>query len=175
MGRWAVCLIVFAGLSVVVGAQTESTTLSEPDSVQQHMLFRQNRDLFDTLIDSSVQVSATDDPIKRVESGRTVIDGLLLEIERAGRVGDDERVTELGQHLKAVLGDGILPNMRQARGRIPRGSQEEKALFEHRDSLDRSVRNAAESLRRARANSEIETDLVDEIEAVGERMRSSTR
>jgi len=58
---------------------------------------------------------------------------LTQEIRNAADRQDAHRVVELGQHLRTVLKDGIIPNIVTARKQIKPGSDGERRLFKDCD------------------------------------------
>jgi hypothetical protein len=65
--------------------------------------------------------------LKRAETAQGVVRFLSSEIKASKN--EPSRVVELGGLLRTVLNDGIIPNIRMARGHIQPGSEAEKRLF----------------------------------------------
>lgn len=134
MIRTAAVLLIAAALCVVAGAQGPKPGLT---AAQQHELFRRNRAMITTLVDSSLEISDNaNDAVKRSHSYRKVILELEKELSGAADRGDAARVAELGKHLDVVMRQGLSPSLKAANTQVgPQGSGRDKLI----DIRDRSV------------------------------------
>jgi len=132
--RWWVAVVVFAVGSAIVGA--EGPPAGKRNWVEQYDLYQRNKELVRELVDRSLELTTQADPLQRVETANWVARLLAKEIQEAAGRGEDDanRVVELGGHLRAVVRDGIIPNISQARAVIQPGSDGEKRLFRGRDA-----------------------------------------
>jgi len=125
MIRNAACLMVFAALSLMASAQAAKPRLT---STQQHDLFKQNRAMIQSLVDSSVEISnVSGDYLQRAKSYRKVVMKFQEELSNAAEGSDPARVAELGKHLDTVLRQGLAPSMQKAAQQIgPTGTGKEE-------------------------------------------------
>jgi hypothetical protein len=116
-------LALFALLAPLAGAADQAQVSGE-----RARQFQRNRDLIQTLVHGSLRLATEDDPLKRAEQCNGLAEQLAAAIRQAAECRDTTRVVELGQHLHALLEQGIAANLRTARKQIPPGSTLEKQL-----------------------------------------------
>jgi hypothetical protein len=134
MIRNASCLMIFAALAAIAGAQGSKTGLT---AAQQQQLFQRNRAMIQTLVDSSVEISnQSNDYLKRSEAYRKVIMEFQRELGNAADGSDAARIAELGKHLDTVMRQGLAPNLKRAHDQIGPNGTGSKEL---RDIRDRTV------------------------------------
>jgi len=117
---------VFAFVTALALAQE---TAPAPNAERME-LFRRDRGLIEKLVAGGLQLAGEEDPLRRADFCTGVAEQLAAEIEQAAEGSENARAAEFGQHLRAMLQDGVAHNLTTARGRIPAGSAEEKRLFE---------------------------------------------
>jgi hypothetical protein len=125
MIRNAACLLVFAGLTLMASAQAQKVRLT---ALQQHELFKQNRAMIQSLVESSVEITnVSGDYLQRSKSYRKVVMKFQEELNNAAEGSDPGRVAELGEHLDSVLRQGLVPSMQKAaRQAGPNGTSKEE-------------------------------------------------
>lgn len=126
-------LLLMAGLSAVVGAQGPRTGLT---AAQQQLLFQRNRTMIQTLVDSTIDMSAdSGDYLKQAKTYKKVIVEFQRELGSAADSSDAKRIAELGNHLDTLMRQGMAPSLKAAHQQIggPKGSGY-KDLLELRDN-----------------------------------------
>ncbi|HVK17917.1 MAG TPA: hypothetical protein VM533_13295 [Fimbriiglobus sp.] len=125
MTRTALTLTLFAGLSLWASGQ-DGAPLMERRLKQ----FEANRLLLSQLIDHGLKLSSAEkggNTLARAEECRLAAATLAAALKAAP--GDDpDRVAELGDHIAAVVRDGLVPNLTQAGQDIRPGSQDYERL-----------------------------------------------
>jgi hypothetical protein len=131
MIRHAACLMIFAALAALAGAQGPKPGLT---AAQQHQLFQRNRVIIETLVESSLEICDNSGSyLRRTKSYRKVIMGLQAELSGAADGSDAARVAELGKHLDTVMRQGLAPSLQKAVQQIGRDGTGKKDLQEIRD------------------------------------------
>lgn len=129
MTRAALTLTLFAGLSLWASAQDRNREFH-----QQLKQLEANRLLLDQLIDHGLNLSSAEkggNSLARARECREAAEKLAAALKAASADDTDpERVAELGDHIAAVVRDGLVPNLTQAGRDIPPGSQDYKRLTE---------------------------------------------
>jgi hypothetical protein len=119
--RTALTLTLFAGLSLWASAQDRT-----PPMDQRLKQFEANRLLLDQLLDHGLNLSSAERggfPLARAEECRLAATTLAAALTAASaNDSDPERVAELCDHIAAVVRDGLVPNLTQARKDTPPGS-----------------------------------------------------
>jgi hypothetical protein len=111
MARAALTLTVFLVLAAWSGAQGPSPAL--PVDVQLR-LHRENRVLLNDLVRQGIALSEKDDAVGRAEECEKTVRALGAALRRAAEAQNADRAAELGDHLEAVLRDGLIPNVEEA-------------------------------------------------------------
>ena len=127
--RAGLTLAMFLTLAAWAGAQGPAPAL--PADVQLRML-RENRLLLNDLVERGVALSGTDDPVSRAEECEKTVRSLGAAVRRAAEAQNPDRVAELGDHLEAVLRDGLIPNLEEADRTVTPASPEWARLQEVR-------------------------------------------
>jgi hypothetical protein len=135
MLRPILCLSVFVALALLAAAQASRPVLS---ASQQQQLFQRNQEMIKTLVDCSLDISKqSGDYIQRSRAYQKVIMGLQKELDNAANADDAGRVTELGNHLNTVLGQGLRPSLEAANRQIgPDGTGKKDLLGIRNDSVE---------------------------------------
>jgi hypothetical protein len=121
--RTALTLTLFAALSLWASAQDRAPTLD-----RQLRQLHANRLLLDQLIDHGLHLSSGErggTHLARAEECRQVANKLAAALRAVAdeRDPDPERVAELGDHIAAVVRDGLVPNLDGAVKDIHPGSE----------------------------------------------------
>jgi hypothetical protein len=169
MRRAAVTVAVCGVLAAWAGAQGPGP-LPADDQIR---LFRANRVLLGSLIERGVELGATDDPGVRAEACQKAAHDLAVAFERAAEADDPHRAAELGDHLEAVVRDGLLPNLDAARQLYPPESQHAKKLAEYKQAATRDLAAMwAEADRRPKVSTDAQVKaLRDRLDALKDRLK----
>lgn len=131
MIRNASCLLIFAVLAAIAGAQGPKTGLT---AAQQQQLFQRNRAMIQSLIESSLEITdKSGDYIQRSRSYRKVILEFQQELSSAADSDDAARLAELGTHLDTVMRQGLAPSLVKAHRQIGPDGTGRRDLHEIRD------------------------------------------
>ena len=128
MFRVGVMLAVFLGLAAWAGAQGPPP-LSTADQLN---MLRANQGVIEELVDRTVELAGANTPLKRAETCRKTAGTLAGVVGRAAEAQNPDRVAELGDHLEAVLRDGLIPNLEEADRTVTPASPEWARLQEVR-------------------------------------------
>ncbi len=101
-----------------------------PLAGEQLKLFEGNRGLLEELVDRTVELANADTPVAKVRACHESTKALGRALRDAADRDDADRVTELSDHLTAVINHGLVPTIDDARKTVPVGTQAEKELFE---------------------------------------------
>jgi hypothetical protein len=116
MTRYIGCAFVFIFCVAIVGAQGPRNKLT---AAEQSKLFQRNRSMIQSLVRSSIDISASrDDFLKRSKTYEKVLEQFHEEIVRSANEEDAGRVAELGKHLSSVIEKGLTPNLKDAARQI---------------------------------------------------------
>lgn len=126
MGRGIFTTAVVLAVSAWAGAQGPSPLSAD----EHHKLLRANRLLLDDLVESGVKLADADTARQRAEAARDAARRLSRELTTAVAAENADRVAEMGDHLDALLRDGLTPAIRTAHDQIPPDSAEAKRLKE---------------------------------------------
>src|SRR5262249_51517560 len=113
---FALALLVF---TAGVGAEGP---LRQPSAADQTQRFQRNQALIVALVHGGLHLAAEEDPIQRANHCNVVVKLFAVEMRQAADTHEAGRFAELGQHLRALLEDGVAANLSRARGSIPEGS-----------------------------------------------------
>lgn len=128
--RTLFALLAFAALSGWVSGQGPRRIASEEAE-----LLKLNRQLLEGMLDDAVLVADAGTQLDRAAACRRAADRLSAEMRAAARLENADRVSEIGDHLTALLTDGFLPTFSAARDHVRAGSPEFDRLQElHRES-----------------------------------------
>jgi hypothetical protein len=101
---------------------------SPRSAVEQARQWQRNRELVKVLVDSGLHLAGEDDVLERASQCAGVASQLAGEIRQAARQREGGRVAELGQHLQALLEQGVAANLTRAREAAPNGTSLERQL-----------------------------------------------
>lgn len=99
-----------------------------PSDAERAQLFQRDRALIQVLVRGGLRLAAEEDALGRAGSCADVAEQLAAEIRQAADSRQGDRAAELGDHLRALLDDGVSLNLNGARSIIPPGSADEKKL-----------------------------------------------
>src|SRR5262249_55784977 len=108
MNRWWVLPILCAALAAGVWAEDVPEA---PSAAAQAKLFQRNRVLLQTLVQGGLELAKQEDPVKRAGCCNDLAKQLANEIRLAAQSRDAYRAAELGDHLYALLHDGVAGNL----------------------------------------------------------------
>lgn len=116
MNRFLLALVPLALLTAVGWADTASR--------EQERIFQmqRNRQLIEALVESGLQLAGENDPIKRANHLNGLADRVVTEIRTAARASENHRVEELGDHLRAILEEGVAASLEHVHEAAPPGS-----------------------------------------------------
>jgi len=109
--KTAVSFLIVCGLCAWADAQ-QTTTLTAADRLKQ---LQSNRKLVEKLVGHGVSLANANEPLKRAGHCRSAMGELTLALDGAIREQDASRVAELGEHLAAIVNDGLIPNLKEAK------------------------------------------------------------
>ncbi|MBY0514119.1 MAG: hypothetical protein K2P78_09440 [Gemmataceae bacterium] len=121
MTRAACTLVVFLALAAWTGAQGPPPPL--PVDVQLRM-HRENRVLLNDMVRQGLALAEKDDPVGRAEECERTVRALAAALRRAAEAQNADRAAELGDHLDAVVRDGLIPNIDEANRTVDPASPE---------------------------------------------------
>jgi hypothetical protein len=136
MARWAYILTAFAALSAWAGAQNPAPPLSAEDRLR---LLDTNSALVENLVRDGIAMSAADKPEDRAARCRDASRSLANEIERAARAENAERVVELTGLFRQIVGDGLVPTLKDAQRIVPPQSPAAKQLAQLKVNANNDV------------------------------------
>lgn len=113
MTRPTLTAVVFVVLAAWAGAQGPTTA---SDKLRLH---RANRTLLTDLVGGGVRLGAADHPVARAEACQQTARAVGIAVRRAAEANDADRVAELGDHLDALVRDGLVPVLDDATRVIP--------------------------------------------------------
>jgi hypothetical protein len=150
VGAFALALLI-----LTAGAGAESPP-GRPPAAEQAQRFQKNQGLIEALVHGGLHLAAKEEPLERARSCKIVVEQFAVEIGLAADNREGGRVKELGQHLRALLEDGVAINLTVARGNIPPGSAREKQLHEVRAGLEALTSPLQERLRLVKDNDDVQ-------------------
>jgi hypothetical protein len=136
-------LPLLAAFLVPAALAEDPAALPAPERAVQ---VQRNYGLIQTLVESGLHLAAEEDPLKRAHQCLDVAGRMAAEIRQAAEKREELRVVELGEHLHALLEQGVAGNIGLARRQIPSGSTAEKGLREACDQAAVLVRQLEEFL-----------------------------
>jgi len=119
MTRHILCLIAIGLVAAAVGAQGPKSLRPE----QRGELFRKNREVIEIVVDYTIDSSRSpNDPLKRANSYYPVLVNFSQQIKKASGARDDQRVSELTQHLTTLLDKGLAKTLDRAKQQVEGGT-----------------------------------------------------
>jgi hypothetical protein len=117
MGRSGATLAVFLVLAAWAGAQSPGAPVLT--AAKRLELHRANRTLLADLIDGGVKLANAERMPDRAETCQKTARALGIALRKAAEARDTDRVAELGEHLTAVVRDGLVPILTEGTRTIP--------------------------------------------------------
>ena len=124
MTRPALTAVVLASLAAWAGAQGPAPTTA----AERLRLHRANRTLLTDLVGSGVRLAGADSPVARAEACQQTARAVGIAVRRAAEANDADRVAELGDHLDALVRDGLVPVLDDATRTVPAESPDAARL-----------------------------------------------
>ncbi len=124
MTRPALTAVVLAFLAAWAGAQGPAPSAA----AEKLRLHRANRTLLTDLVGGGVRLAGADHPVARAEACQQTARAVGIAVRRAAEANDAGRVAELGGHLDALVGDGLVPLLDDATRTIPAASPDAARL-----------------------------------------------
>lgn len=129
-------LLVLAA-SAALAAWVSAQTGTGPTAADSLRMLKLNRGLYEDLTAHALALGERHTALDRADECRRVADRLGREVQDAARLNNPDRVAEVGDHLGAVVADGLVPNLTDARDGISPKSPEFKRLQDvHREAFD---------------------------------------
>jgi hypothetical protein len=130
MRRTLLTTVVLAALAAWGSAQGPAPGETAGERMDR---FARNRALLESLVDRGLELADADSPLSRAKVCHDAVTDISGRLREAAAAEDPTRVAELTEYLGAVLHDGLLPSLVDARNEIPAGSPGEPALLALRD------------------------------------------
>ena len=130
-------LTLFFGIVFAAWADAQQTAGSLTAAERRKQL-QSNRKLLEKLVSNSVALSGANSSLDRaVAACRGAMGDLCLALDGAITSHDASRVAELGDYLAAIVHDGLLPNLNEAKLQFADGSPERVRLVDlHKSASD---------------------------------------
>jgi hypothetical protein len=116
-----------------------------PSATIRAELLRRNRKLIEIVVQNSIALAATDNPLYRADACGDLAKRLADEI-RGVNENEWDRAIELAEYLQVVLKVGVAANLAEARRGIPSGSNDENHLFDVQEQTAAKMRALEDSL-----------------------------
>jgi hypothetical protein len=146
MRRWLPLLILIAAAVPAAPAENPEPAPPPAERVQQ---LQRNYKLIEALVHGGLRLAEEGDALKRAEQCNGVAERLAHEIWQAAECRESARVTELGEHLCALLQYGVAVNLNLARKRIANNSNLAKSLEQISQRSAQLIQPLEEQLLRA--------------------------
>ena len=135
MRRTFFILSAVAMLCAVSTAQPGDAPLTAAERLA---MLRANRVLIDDLVDDGLALAAQNRSLDATELAVGSSTRLAVALQRAIADGDADRMSELGDHLDAMIGEAVVPGLREAKSTIPPGSPDYvRYLAVHKKAFER--------------------------------------
>ncbi len=137
-------------VAVAVAALTASAQRppAGKTAAEQLRLFRANRPLLEQLLDQGLRLAEAGDALDRADRCRDAVLALSRALAEASAAdADPSRVAELGEHLAALVRDGLGPALAQAGVDHQPGSEGYKRLADLRGRTRVDLSNARAAFR----------------------------
>jgi hypothetical protein len=115
-------LLLFAMAVVLVPAAAAENSPAPLSTAEQARRFEQNLPLLQCLIEGSLHLADTADPLQRAQDCELLAEKLATALGEGVEKADRARIEELSAHLQAVLSQGLAANLRAAGKQVPPGS-----------------------------------------------------
>jgi hypothetical protein len=103
---------------------------------------QRDEELIEVLVQGGIDLAGEDDPLKRADQCNVIADALAREIKRAVGKKDGLRAALLGEQMQAILEQGVVVNLHQARETLAPDSPAEEQI----NKLGQKVANSARSI-----------------------------
>jgi hypothetical protein len=131
-------------------------TAAPPAPEERVRLFRRNRTLIEQVVQGGLWLAAEKDPVRCAELCANLAEGVAAEMRDALQQKESSRAADLGQHIGALLKQGVAANVSNMRSQIeqaPDGSSLRKKLDEEfqgvHDRMARTLQRLDRDLQRA--------------------------
>jgi hypothetical protein len=111
----------------------------QPEKVDRLREFQRDLPLIEFFVKEGVKLSGQDDPLLRAQACGGVAEKIVREIKTAAGERDQQRATNLGTFLHAVLVRGVANNLDTARSRLPEDGEPSPDLRRIRDEVLRAT------------------------------------
>lgn len=136
--RTVLTILCAALLAAWADAQATPIVLTAGERMAQ---LQSNRALLEKLVSHSVSLSNANDPLSRTAACRAAMGELASAVDAAILARNAGRIAELGDYLTAIVTDGLIPTMTEARSEVPLGSAEETRLLDlHKQATEDMAR-----------------------------------
>jgi hypothetical protein len=115
-------LLLFFLAAILVAPLAAEDSPIPVTTAEQARRFEQDLPLLQCLIDASVRLADTEDPFRRAQDCEALGEKLAAALTEAVEKSDRDRISELSEHLYAVLTQGLTPNLRTLASQVPAGS-----------------------------------------------------
>lgn len=136
MNRFLLALVPLALLTAVGWADNPSRREAE-----RILQLQRDRHLIRTLVERGLHLAGEEDPLKRADHLGGLAEQMASEIQTAAKQGEDSRVAELGEHLKAIFEKGLVETLKAASPTAAPGSSQEQKMNEVRKRTAKTVKD----------------------------------
>lgn len=118
-------------------AQQAGAMLTASERLKQ---LQANRTLVEKLVASGLTLSTANNSVSRASACRAAMGDLTLALDGAIAEKDPNRIAELGDHLNALVSNGLIPALEESRD-VPAGSADAAKVKEiHKQASDELTR-----------------------------------
>ena len=130
-------------LTVCLTLSAQGSSNAKLTAAEHLKLLQLNQTLIEDLIESSLKLSKSSNPLDAAEQHVTVSIRLGRSLDEAIQRNDPDRAAEVAALLDNVVGEALLPQLKAAGSSIPTGSPEYVRYIEcHRKAYDRVAKLA---------------------------------
>lgn len=140
MKRTLLGLIGLLAVCLTISAQGSGAKITAAERLK---LLQLNQNLIEDLIKSSLKLSESSNPLDAAEQHVRVSIHLGRSLDEAIQRNDPDRAAEVAALLDSVVGEALLPQLKEAGSNIPKSSPEYARYIEcHRKAYDRVAKLA---------------------------------
>ena len=140
MKRTLLGLVSLLAVCLTISAQGSGTRLTAAERLK---LLHLNQNLIEDLIESSLKLSKSSNPLVAAEQHVGVSIRLGLSLDEAIQRNDPDRAAEMAALLDSVVGEALLPQLKEAGRTIPASSPDYARYIEcHSKAYDRVAKLA---------------------------------